>query len=85
MVKYISFKIGRELFQRYTFEFEINSAQKQEDYDRIVINFYLKIMDRTQELCPALLFREQFIGYIMSRSCLFYPEWPAQDVCADPS
>jgi hypothetical protein len=47
MVKYISFKIGRELFQRYTFEFEINSAQKQEDYDRIVINFYLKIMDRT--------------------------------------
>lgn len=37
-------------------------------------------MPRVDTMIPQVMLCETFIGYSMSRSCLFYPAWPnAQD------
>lgn len=78
-VKLLAFKVGRELFQRLTFEFKLSSAIKKEDYEETVTQFYLGIMDKVQAHMPSLMFREMYIGYIMTRSTLLYPEYPHAD------
>lgn len=54
----------------------LSSKFKKEDLENEAFNFYIDIMPRVDALLPKFMLTETFIGYSMSRSCLFFPDWP---------
>lgn len=80
--RYIAVRIAREVFQKPLFDikFNLSSQFKKEHLENEVFKFYVDIMPRVDGLLPQFMLTETFIGYTMSRSCLFFPDWPnAQD------